>query len=167
MKILIVYDSFFGNTGQIAKVISKFFGSDDKVELCHVNNVKTEKLKDMNLLIVGSPTRGFRPTKAISGFLKKIPSKGLEGIPVAAFDTRLDLNLIKSSVFRFFVNTGGYAANSIANQLVMKRGKLIVPPEGFLVTGEQGPLTSGEIERAPVWADRISKSICINSTLTD
>jgi len=59
---------------------------------------------------------------------------------------------IDSSVLRFIVKTGGYAAKSIANRLKKKGGDLIMPPEGFLVTGEEGPLQEGELERAADWA---------------
>jgi len=36
--------------------------------------VKPEELTGLELLIVGSPTRGFRPTPAIAEFLKSIPA---------------------------------------------------------------------------------------------
>jgi hypothetical protein len=65
------------------------------------------------------------------------------------------LDTINSPVFRFIVNKGGYAANTIANTLKKKGGILLAPPEGFLVTGEQGPLKDGELERAADWAKQI------------
>jgi hypothetical protein len=58
---------------------------------------------------------------------------------VAVFDTRIWLDTIDSSAFRFTVDTGGYAASTIANALKKKCGNLLVLPEGFLVTAEQGP----------------------------
>jgi flavodoxin I len=36
--------------------------------------------------------------------------------------------------------------------LEKKGGKRAIPPEGFLVMGEQGPLKDGELERAANWA---------------
>ena len=152
MKVLIVYDSVFGNTEQIAQAISDSLGSKENVETLRVNDVKIEKITGLDLLIVGSPTRGFRPTKAITNFLKRISINGLNGIKVAAFDTRFSLSSIESSAIRFIVKTGGYAAKSIANRLKKNGGNLTVPPEGFLVTGEEGPLKKGELERAADWA---------------
>jgi len=32
-----------------------------------------------------------------------------------------------------------------------------MPPEGFLVTGEKGPLKEGELERAADWAKLVIK----------
>ena len=53
MKALIIYDSFFGNTEQIAQAIGNAFGSQKDVEILRVGNVKPEKLTGLELLIVG------------------------------------------------------------------------------------------------------------------
>jgi hypothetical protein len=37
----------------------------------------------------------------------------------------------------------------------------VVPPEGFLVSGEQGPLKAGELERAVSWAKQIFRTSLI------
>lgn len=155
MKVLIIYDSVFGNTEQIAQGIGNALGSRENVGILRVNNVKPEQLTGLELLIVGSPTRGFRPTEAITGFLKRTSVSSLKGIKVAAFDTRLSLSDIESSALRIIVKTGGYAAKLIADSLKKSGGDLIMPPEGFLVIGEKGPLKEGELERAADWAKQI------------
>jgi flavodoxin len=159
MKTLIIYDSVFGNTEQIALSIAGSLNSHPDVESFRVKDVKPEHLKDIGLLLVGSPTRGFRATPEINVFLSNIPSDGLVGIKVGAFDTRISLSSIKSSVFRFIVHKGGYAAKTIAKQLVKKGGNLILPPEGFIVSGEEGPLVIGEKERAAEWIKSILNGI--------
>ena len=113
MKTLIIYDSFFGNTEQIAQAIGNALGPPEDVEVLRVGNVKPAQLMGATLLIVGSPTRGFRPTPAISNLLKRIPKNGLKGVKVAAFDTRFAVDEIESSVFilRILVNVFGYAAS--------------------------------------------------------
>ena len=114
-----------------------------------------DKLVGLDLLVLGSPTRGFRPTENVAKFINTLPKNRLVGIQVAAFDTRIWLETIKSKPFRFVVDKGGYAARTIANALEKKGGRLVVPPEGFLVTGEQGPLKAGELERAAAWANKL------------
>lgn len=151
MKILLVYDSVFGNTEKIAQTIAAALG----VEAVPVNQVEAGQLRGMELLVVGSPTRGFRPTESISKLLNALPKNHLAGIQVAAFDTRIALETISSSALRFMVDKGGYAASTIAKALEKKSGKLLATPEGFLVTGEQGPLKDGELERAAVWGGRL------------
>jgi flavodoxin len=70
MKTLIVYDSVFGNTQKIAQAIA---GALDCLDVLQVVNANLNQLSGLDLLIVGSPTRGFRPTPAITAFLKSIP----------------------------------------------------------------------------------------------
>ncbi len=156
MKVLIIYDSVFGNTEQIARAMGNALGTKEHVETLQVDEVKIEKIQGLDVLIVGSPTRRFRPTEAITKFLRMLPKSNLKGVKVAAFDTRLSLSTIESSVLRFIVKTGGYAAKSIAKKLKRSGGNLVVPPEGFLVTGEEGPLKDGELERAADWAMQIT-----------
>ncbi len=158
MKVLIVYDSFFGNTEQIARVIGKALEAEASVETARVSEISPEKIARLDLLIVGSPTRGFRPTEATTNFLKSLPRNSLQGVKVAAFDTRILLDTINSSILRFVVNTGGYAAKAIAKGLKKSGGDLLAPPEGFLVTGEQGPLKEGELERAANWARQFTNA---------
>jgi flavodoxin len=155
MKALIIYDSVFGNTEKVAQSIGAALGTPGQVETLPVSQVTLDQLRGLEVLIVGSPTRSFRPTPAISQFLKGLPKNHLAGINVATFDTRIWLPTIDSATLRFLVDKGGYAANTLANMLEKKGGTLTAPPEGFLVTGEQGPLKDGELERAAEWAREI------------
>lgn len=155
MKTLIIYDSVFGNTEQIARAIANALMPKNDVNLMRVSSVQPEQLEGVELLIVGSPTRKFAATLEISNFIKSISTHGLKGVQVAAFDTRISLNDIKPSAFRFLVKLGGYAAGPIAKRLMNKGGKMVIPPEGFFVNGTEGPLKAGEFERAAEWAQQI------------
>lgn len=152
MKITIVYDSIFGNTAQIAKAIADALGTTaHSVGLLTVQEARTEALADTDLLIVGSPTRGFRPTPQISEFVE-----GLHGLPTgksaAAFDTRLDIETIQPAPLRWVVDAGGYAASRIAASLERHGFAVRADNAGFLVTGTEGPLKAHELERAGSWA---------------
>jgi flavodoxin I len=146
VKALVVYDSFFGNTEQIARAIGVSLGAPAEVSVVKVCDVRPEQLSGLTHLIVGSPTRGFRPTPAIVEFLKGIPAGSLKGVKVAAFDTS-----IPKKDMPFFIRLGGYAAKPIAEALEEKGGELVLPPEAFYVKGEKGPLKDGEVERAGCW----------------
>jgi len=154
MKTLVVYDSVFGNTKQIATAIGNSFDVNDEVEVLQVNNVNLEKLSDIELLIVGSPTRAFRPTKEISSFIDKMPSGLLDNVNVMAFDTRVSTVDINSKLLNVMVKFFGYAAEPIGNKLVKKGGKLICLPEGFYVKESEGPLKDKELERASDWVKK-------------
>ena len=155
MKVMVVYDSFFGNTEKIARAIGNSLGKKNEVGMFPVGQADPGKLSGLSLLVVGSPTRKFRQTPAITRLLRKIPGNGLKGVKVAAFDTRISIADIKSKLLLFLVNLFGYAARPISSLLVKKGGKLVVPPEGFLVADTEGPLKPGELERAGEWAKRI------------
>ena len=172
MKALVVYESFFGNTERIAHAIAAGLGSGEDVAVRQVGEVKAEQLTGLTLLVVGSPTRAFRPTPATRAFLRTLPRGSLKGVKVAAFDTRMDTGDIKSSALRFMVNLFGYAARPIADTLSKKGAKLLAPPEGFLVAGTEGPLKEGELDRATAWAGHIAATIVggtpkANVTATD
>lgn len=149
---MIIYDSVFGNTQKIAHAIRDSLTSHEDVRTFQVNEIRSDQLKGLDLLIVGSPTRAFKPTKEITNFLNNIPPNGLKDIKVAAFDTRLSTVDTKSLLFSIVAKLFGYAAERIAGKLVKKGGTLIVPPEWFIVNDSEGPLKTGELEHAVEWA---------------
>ncbi|HUX47597.1 MAG TPA: flavodoxin family protein [Dehalococcoidia bacterium] len=147
MKALIVYDSVYGNTEKIARAIAEAITPSNEVKILRAGEANPSELASIDLLIVGSPTHAGRPTSAVQNLLNKVPE--LQGVNVAAFDTRIPTKLVR--VF-------GYAAGRIANNLKKKGSTLIASPEGFFVTGGQGPLKEGELERAAAWAKGILES---------
>ena len=147
MKALIVYDSVYGNTEKIARAIGGAIAGEVKV--LRMDEVDYSELKTLDLLIVGSPTQGGRPTLAIQDFLNKVTEAAIKGLNVAAFDTRFSTRLV--GIF-------GYAAGKIADSLKRKGATLVLSPQAFFVKGKEGPLKEGELERAAVWAKEIVKS---------
>jgi flavodoxin len=154
MKALVVYDSVFGNTEKVAQAIGSAMASQASVEVAQAEACAAERLLGLDLLVVGSPTRGFRPTEAVTALLKGLTAKSLKGVKVAAFDTRLSADDMESAAARFFINTGGYAAKRIADRLKKAGAELVLPPEGFYVEDTEGPLKPGELTRAAEWATR-------------
>ncbi len=141
MKSLVVYDSAFGNTEQIARAIGGALS--DSVEVRHIEKLDPSSLAPIDFLFVGSPTWSGKPTKSMGDFLSRIPESALKHTRVAAFDTRYSSKL--AGIF-------GHAADKIANALRAKGAALASPPEGFYVKGKKGPLQDGEPERAAIWA---------------
>ena len=104
MKALVVYDSQYGNTEAIARAIA---GAAPRgaARAVRVGDVKAADLKTVDVLAVGSPTLGGRPTPAIKAFLDGIPAGSLAKVRVAAFDTRMTM---------FIAKLFGWAADRIA-----------------------------------------------------
>lgn len=148
MHTLIIFDSWYGNTEQIARSIAQRTG-DDTV-LVNLGKGETPELPKAQLLIVGSPTHGGVATPAIQTFLKELPKGSLRGVAVAAFDTRVGMRWVK------FI---GFAGPRIAHELTRLGGSLIAGPEGFFVHGKTGPLLPGEDAHARVWGESIMERL--------
>jgi flavodoxin len=151
MKALIVYDSFFGNTEKIAQAIAAAMEATGEVQAIRAGETVPEQLQGLDLLVVGSPTRAFTMSEKTKEFLTRIPAGGLQGLKFAAFDTRMLPQDVNNAVYTFFSGVFGFAAPKIAKRLEKKGANLILPPEGFAVTGGEGPLKDGEVERASAW----------------
>jgi len=143
MDILIVYDSIYGNTENIARTLVSTLTGAARVMVARAGEAEVSGLKAGDLLIVGSPVQGGRPLPTVKAFLGRIPARALEGVRVAAFDTRMTM-----WIARLF----GWAADRILAALKAKGGQEASPPQGFIVTGRAGPLKEGEPERAAEWA---------------
>jgi len=155
MKVIIVYDSMYGNTEKIAKAIGGAITGEVKV--LRPGEASSSDLKATDFLIVGSPPQGFRATKPVQTFIESLSAGSLKGINVAAFDTRMPSEDVGKGL-RFIMKMGGYAAPRIAEALKKKGGDLIAQPEGFFVKDKEGPLKEGELERAASWAKGISSA---------
>ncbi len=155
MKCLILYDSYFGNTEKIAQAVGSTLAASLDVQVVRISELKPDTLSGVEVLIAGTPTRGFRASDAFKAYLKEMPATQLKNIKVAAFDTRIALEDMDNKVGYFFMKIFGYAAGPLTEQLKAKGGQVIVPGEGFDVLDSEGPLKDGEIERASAWAKTI------------
>jgi flavodoxin len=79
MKTLIIYDSQYGNTEQIAKAIGG--GIKGEVKLVRAGDADPTEIPGAGLLIIGSPTQGGRATEAMTDFLEKLPDASLKCAP--------------------------------------------------------------------------------------
>jgi flavodoxin len=153
MKTLIVYDTSYGNTAKIAGAIRAAIGAD--AEAREVETLHSGDLANVDLLVVGSPTQGGRPTQSIEAWLRELPT-ARQGSRVAVFDTRLSADS-GGAILRLVMNITGYAAPRIAKALVAKGYTSVDDPQGFIVTGKEGPLAGGELDRARAWGERLAQ----------
>lgn len=148
MKTLVVYDSVYGNTEQVARAIGGAIEGD--VVVLKAAEAGPAVLEGIDLLLIGAPTQGGRPTVPVQEFLKKISGADVKDKNVAAFDTRIPAK---------WVTIFGYAAGKIAKDLQKKGANLVLDPEPFFVKGTKGPLRDGELERAAAWAKDVIKGV--------
>jgi len=139
MNTIVVYDSQFGNTERIAQTIADTMRAFGPARVVRVNPTQPLDCREADLLIIGSPTQGFRATPAMQAFVGAVPFVLLPNLAVACFDTRVH-------------GPWGSAARHLARRLHARGVKLLVPPMSFFVQGTEGPLAKDEAELAGRWA---------------
>jgi flavodoxin len=112
-----------------------------------VSGVSPKDLAGLDLLVVGSPILGWSPSEKTKAFLVGLKPGQLKGVKAAAFDTRIAL----------FIH--GDASKKIAAALEASGAKVVGTPMGFTVTGSEGPLKDGELEKAKKWAKEIAAAV--------
>jgi flavorubredoxin len=144
MKVVLVYDSKYGNTERIAQAIAKGLAEAGLTEVRVLWAVKAceDDFHDADLWIIGSPTRWGGPTFKIRTLLSNAIKYEGKGRRAAVFDTRFDK-----------VHSG----SSERLKAVLEKGglTLVTDPESFLVTGTSGPLKEGEESRAELYGKLI------------
>jgi flavodoxin len=145
MTTLVVYDSMYGNTEKIARAMAAAIGAGVVVK--PAGSATPSDLVKIDLFLIGSPTQGGRPLKLMAAFMEGLSPDNLKGLKTGVFDTR-----VKSNFAKLF----GYAADKMAAALTKKGARILLKPEGFIVTSSKGPLAEGELERAGEWARSVA-----------
>jgi flavodoxin len=146
MGSLVVYESRYGNTAEVARAIAAALEADGPVRLVEAADQAAFDLAGVDLLVVGGPTEGHGVSQTLRARLDHVPPDALAGVAAAAFDTRLNWPAFLS----------GSAAKGLARSLDRLGARLVAPPESFLVTGgKPSRLVAGEAERARAWASRL------------
>ena len=174
MHALVVYESMFGNTKEIATAIAAGLSAHMPVEVAEVGTAPTVIGEDVSLLVVGAPTHAHgmsQPDSRRSAAERAEPEheivstgigirewlgslgSGASHVPVAAFDTRL-----KGPGLLW-----GSAAKAAETQLRKSGAKVVSPAESFFIHGPRGSaykaLTDGELERARAWGERLAATL--------
>ncbi|MGO4784168.1 flavodoxin family protein [Cryobacterium sp. W22_MBD10_FK3] len=145
MRARVVYDTNYGNTRIIAEVIATELGGGTST--ISVTDLTESSLAGIDVLVVGSPIIGWRPTERMQAFLGGLTPGSLDGVRAAAFDTRIKL----------FIH--GDAAGKISHALEAAGATIVAKPHGFVVVGTEGPLAAGETGKAGAWAAYIGSRL--------
>jgi flavodoxin len=142
MRALVVFDSLFGNTEEIARAIGEALATVATVDVIPASQVSWPDCSELDLVVFGGPTqrRGLSP--AMHALLSGEHVGRCCGLPAAAFDTRFHMTRLLT----------GSAAEAIERRLEALGCQVVAPAESFYVAGREGPLLEGELERAREWA---------------
>ncbi len=145
MRLVVAYDSTYGNTRRVAEAIAESWPSERPDPPVPLRDLDARRLDRETLLVVGAPTHGHGVDEDTWRAFERIPHERFRERLVAAFDTRFDMG-------RWIT---GSAARSLEKALVARGAIPIAPAESFFVAGREGPLEAGELERAREWGRRL------------
>jgi len=172
MRAVIVYESMYGNTHQIADAIGAGLGPAFEVSVLPVAEASPETLSNADLVVVGGPTHMHGMSRATTrkwavaaakqsvggltvepgalgpGVRDWLGSLGHYSAKAAAFDTRLSGHAAMT----------GRASKGMTHLLRSHGFDVIAQPESFLVT-KQDRLEPQETTRAREWGNKLAISI--------
>jgi hypothetical protein len=175
MRVVVVYESFFGATREVAEAIAEGIRGADPAAVVGVLRVTAAPadLAGTDLLVVGGPTHllglSSRPSRWLAAQYWGDPRAPRRrhrphGRPLAGPSLRSGLRTLPSTgpgtraaVFdtrRPGPLTGG-AGPVIARRLRGRGAVLVAAPQDFHVDGVTGPLRAGERNRATAWGARL------------
>ena len=152
MQAVVIYDSQFGNTKQIAQAIARGLGEHGSVEILPASEVIERLPATPDLLVVGGPTQRHGLSPTLRAFFDTLPRDGVGKARAATFDTR----------YRMPPLISGSAARQAAGRLRRAGCRLVAAPESFYVVREKPAdgekarpgterLEPDELERALEW----------------
>ncbi|WP_329321750.1 flavodoxin family protein [Streptomyces sp. NBC_01262] len=173
MRVVIVYESLFGNTREVAEAVRdgvRRARPDADVDCLRVSEAGPEQIGTADLLVVGGPThmRGMTTRMSRKMGLKTEenertedpaaghePDQGAEGPGIRDWfhDIPRDVHGAHAAAFdtRADFRLAGGAAPAIARRLRGHGYDVVTEPEGFIVEDSDGPLRQGEATRAAEW----------------
>ena len=178
MRVVVVYESMYGNTHQIAEAIAEGFGMPDSVQVVPVAGVTQDVLEQTDLIVVGGPTHAhgmsrertrkaavdaagnphkrldLEPAASGAGIRDWLETLGTGHGLAAAFDTRVDGHAVLT----------GQASKGIAKTLSERGLYLVAEPRSFLVD-KHNHLLPGERGRAYVWGEHLAHLLAQLSTV--
>ena len=164
-RALVVYESMWGNSEQLAQAVSEGVAELMPVDLTDVAAAPTD-LADVALVIAGGPTHGHTMSRprtrrdarghgALHGSIGIGLREWLDELPdeherwLAAFDTRVKTGL----------RLPASAARSAARVGRRHRFHSAAPPKSFYLLDADGPLAPGELDQARSWGRSVAAAV--------
>jgi flavodoxin len=146
-KVLVVYESKWGNTKSVAEAIiegiQKFPGMETSIN--KRDDVKRDRIDDFDALVIGSPNHMGGATVNMKKFISKLGTLSIEGKCIAFFDTYLGKDYEK-------------AVKKMEKQAADKLPgiELITPGLSIRVEGLKGPIAEGELPKCVEFGSKIA-----------
>lgn len=149
-KILVVYESKYGNTKRVAETIVKGMQCVDRIEIAlnEVKKIDRKAITSYDAIVFGGPTHFGGPTRNIKKFIDKLSSAPLDGKQFAVFDT--------------YFKTDFEKATKKMEQMMHEKApamKMTVPGLSIKVEEMKGPIAQGELSKCEEFGARIASQL--------
>lgn len=180
MDVVVVYESAFGNTREIAEAVAdgaREGGPDARVAVLGVAEATPDRIGDAALVVAGGPThmRGMSKASSRRKALQATenaaagsghrpgaaPAAGGPGVRewLDALPRPPRGRMAAAFDTRLPFPLAGGAARPIARELRRHGYDVAARPMGFVVDGAQGPLRAGERDRARAWGAGLVRQV--------
>ncbi len=150
MRVLIVYESKYGNTKLVAETIGEGMKEVEGINLDikNIEEIDVTIIDSFDAILIGSPNHYFKQTRAIKKFINQFAAIPLEGKSFAVFDTHL-----KNIRHRAVEKMEEQIKKNIPNM------KMIMPGLKIRVKGIKGPITEGELPKCKKFGKLVATQI--------
>ena len=149
-RIVLIYESIYGNTKKVAESIAEGIESVEGLEcsVLKVGSIHTDDLTKYNGIIFGCPNHNQEPARNILDFIDRASIVDLEGRKCAVFDTYTGGNQ-------------GIAVKKLENTITEELPGLqfIIEGHSAQVKDRKGPLVDGETERGHAFGKEFAQKI--------
>ncbi|MGZ4920075.1 MAG: flavodoxin family protein [Halobacteriota archaeon] len=149
-KVLVVYESRYGNTKRVAETIVDGMQRVEGIEtaLSEVKEVDPNAIPSYDAIVIGGPNHMGGPTRGIKKFIDKLSSLSLAGKQFAVFDTYGGGDFEK--------------ATKKMEQRVREKApamKMAAPGLSIKVEGMKGPIAEGELPKCEEFGAKIASQL--------
>jgi len=153
-KVIVVYESKYGNTKLVAETIVEEISKVEGIEtvIKGLKEIDLNKIADYDAILIGSPNHYGGPTRDVREFIDKLGELNLKGKLFAVFDTYLG----KKSDY-FFEK----AVKKMEKKINEKAPgmKQIAAGLSVKVQGMKGPLVEGELPKCKDFGRKIATQL--------
>ena len=156
--VLVVVESCYGNPGRIADAITAGLRSAGAhVQITSADTAESAVDEAIDLVLVGAPTHNAGlPTPSTRAQASTPRRPGRPGVREWVAAAQLPA---MAQVVTFDTVTGGPFSGSAAKAAVKALHRRRIPAErgeSFRVSGREGPLVDGELDRARAWGENLA-----------
>ncbi|MGY5875362.1 MAG: flavodoxin family protein [Candidatus Thorarchaeota archaeon] len=150
-KVLLIFDTSFGNTEQVAREIALGIEDSNGIECTVVNQNDDDNVdySQYDGILFGGPVHAFRPARGIRKAVDRACKTNLDGKLLSTFDT-------------YQAASHKYKGTSGLEKTLKKKvraARLFTPGFSALVLGREGPLDDSEPASAREFGKRFAQEL--------